>query len=139
MFLDHILQMIQYQLCHKLPYIILNNRLDVKQWKVSVVPYPQLSTDNRLILTIYKINNICTAYIFWTGSVGANNATLDEINIPEDFRPNEIVYAPYVPAVVGTIMQSGGTRIRINKDGTLSFITNNQGFIERRVVVAYAH
>lgn len=117
----------------------LNNRLNFKQWQISVTPYPQLSADNGLDLTIYKINNICIAYIFWTGSVNENNATLDEINIPEDFRPNQIVHTPYVPAIVGTVIQSGGTRIRLNKDGTISFITNNQGFVERRVTVAYIH
>lgn len=119
--------------------IKLNNRLNFKQWQISVTPYPQLSADNGLDLTIYKINNICIAYIFWTGSVGENNATLDEINIPEDFRPKQIVHTSYVPAIVGTVIQSGGTRIRLNKDGTISFITNNQGFVERRVTVEYIH
>ena len=113
--------------------------MELETWQTIVTPYPQLSADNELDLTIYKINNICIAYIFWTGSVEENHATLDEINIPEDFRPNQSIYTPYCPAIVGTVIQSGGTRIKLNKDGTISFITNNQGFVERRVTVAYIH
>ena len=114
----------------------LNSKISVKKWESIVHPYSQLSPDNTLTLTICKTANVCTAFVMWTGSVNENSATLDEISVPDEFRPLINAFG-YAPAVVGTTQQNGGTRINLTTNGDLSFTTNDRGFTERRVTITY--
>ena len=72
----------------------------------------------------------------WTGSVNEGSATLDEISVPDEFRPLINAFG-YAPAVVGTTQQNGGTRINLKTNGEFSFTTNDKGFVERRVTITY--
>lgn len=116
----------------------LYEKLSNDDYSAVAHPYSGLSTDNLFELYIRKMGGICVANIRWTGSVGNSNAILDEFNIPEKFRPSIDSYA-YAPAVVGVdMLGQDGTRIGIRTDGKIRFATNNTGFIERRVTMAYA-
>lgn len=104
-----------------------------KVWESGTVhPY---GNGNSLSLKIWKTFHMCICKVYWVGSVGASTATLNEINIPEDFRPNTNHYAT-TRNVSGT-SQWGTTRIGIGSDGKFTFHTDNTGFLERMVTLTW--
>ena len=98
-----------------------------KVWESGTVhPY---GDGNSLSLKIWKTFHMCICKVYWVGGVGASTATLNEINIPVDFRPSTIMHAT-TRNVSGT-SQWGTTRIQIGTDGKLTFHTDHTGFLER--------
>ena len=110
--------------------------MELETWETRVQPYPTVDPSNGMNMKIFKRSNICMVLVDWVGSVSQNEATLDEISIPEKFRPTASAYG-YTPAIVGSVINNGGTRIEIRPDGKLHFVTNIMNFVERMVTLTY--
>ena len=115
----------------------LNGNNKVYKYAITVKPYPAVNPDNTLTINIYKQNRMCIGYVSWLGSVSNNTSIIGEFTVPTAFCPvyNVFFSAPVVTS--GTILSHGSTRFEIGTDGKLTFVTDEQGFVERRAAFAF--
>ena len=107
------------------------------KYAITVKPYPAVNPDNTLTINIYKQNRMCIGYVSWLGSVSNNTSIIGELTVPTAFCPvyNVFFSAPVVTS--GTILSHGSTRFEIGTDGKLTFVTDEQGFVERSAAFAF--
>lgn len=109
----------------------------IHKYETVMRPYQGLNSGNSLTLTIIKQGNVCFSFILWTGAVADNTSTLNEILVPEEYRPRMDVVASTPAITSGTILSRGATRITLGKDGKVSFVTDEKQYVERLVSFTY--
>lgn len=102
-----------------------------------VSPYSTTNSANRMKLNLFKVGPVVVGFLYSimqypsSGYIG----NLNEISIPEAWRPSSNRYFSSVDVLNGTV--SGHTRYMINKSGRLSLNVENAQLQERMACFAY--
>ena len=107
------------------------------KYAITVKPYPAANPGNTLTINIYKQNRMCIGYVSWLGSVSNNTSIIGEFTVPTAFCPVYNVFFSAPAVTSGTILSHGSTRFEIGTDGKLTFVTDEQEFVERRAAFAF--
>lgn len=113
----------------------LNRKLILYEWETTVKPFASINPGNKLTFTVRKIGRVCTGNILWVGSVSGTNATLTDFTIPEPFRPIKTEY--YSASLISSGKVFGSSRLDISNLGKVTYVTDQEGFVERYVSFSY--
>lgn len=99
--------------------------------KLDCNPGTYLNPDNHLVVHLHKCGNIVSCSIECTAALTVGETlTIDEISIPDEYRPTVRVTMPYNNVDSGAIRANGGEWI-IEETGQIRVINSDSSFIER--------
>lgn len=102
---------------------------DVSEWDTS---------NNGVTVVLWKFANVVSCRIQWVGSASTTNKFVSTgITIPSGFKPSDNVYAEARSFANNQVINDTVTRYQIGKDGSLNYITNESGYVERIITVTW--